>query len=205
MTIDVEALIAPPSPIAARAHEVATQWCSPDLVSHCLRSWVWAVALAERNALEYDAELLYVATMLHDIGVTENFDSHTVAFEVAGGAVGSVFAAGAGWDAYRCDRVAQIIERHMWTAVDPAEDPEGHLLEAATSIDVAGAGVDQLDAAFLRAVTAAIPRGEFTETFDAQIRDQAQRKPHSNALRLENAGRVAAGGDVWERIMGGAS
>jgi HD superfamily phosphodiesterase len=201
--IDVDALIAPPTPTAALALDAATRWCSRDLVNHCLRSWVWAVALAERNSIEFDAELLFVATMLHDAGVAEHFDAHAVPFERAGGAVGWTFAAGAGWDAARRQRVFEIIERHMWIAVDPHEDAEGHLLESATSIDVAGAGIDQLDAAFLREVTAALPRGDFSSDFALSIHAQAVRKPTSNAARLDAAGRVDAGAAAWDRVLGG--
>jgi len=204
MAADLDGAIAPPSPVAALALEAARQWCSPDLVNHCLRSWVWAAALAQRNAIAYDAELLYVATMLHDIGVTEHFDANATPFEVAGGAVGWVFAAGAGWAPERRRRVAEIIERHMWVSVDPAMDAEGHLLEAATSIDVAGAGIDQLDAAFLRNVTAALPRGDFSATFAAAIHDQAVRKPGSTSVRLDAAGRVQGGAAAWDALLSGA-
>lgn len=203
LVLDVEALVAPPTATAALALEAAAKWCSRDLVNHCLRSWVWAVALAERNAIGFDAELLFVATMLHDAGVAEHFDAHAVPFEMAGGAVGWTFAAGAGWPAPRRQRVFEIIERHMWVSVDPAHDPEGHLLEAATSIDVAGAGIDQLDAAFLRDVTAALPRGDFSGDFAHAIHEQARRKPMSNAARLDAAGRVGAGADAWDRVLSG--
>lgn len=199
--LDVEALASPPTPTAALALEAAREWCSPDLVNHCLRSWVWAAALAARNSIGYDAELLYVATMLHDAGVADHFDAHEVPFEQAGGAVGWTFAAGAGWPRQRRQRVFEIIERHMWVSVDPAEDPEGHLLEAATSIDVAGAGIDQLDAAFLREVTSALPRGDFSADFALAIHTQALRKPASNASRLDAAGRVDAGAGAWERVL----
>ncbi|MBT1672193.1 HD domain-containing protein [Curtobacterium flaccumfaciens pv. flaccumfaciens] len=125
MSVDVEALLTPPSPVAARALDVVRAWSEPALVNHCLRSWAWAVLLAPTVDLEPDPELLFVATMLHDLGVTPSFDAHRVPFEDAGGAVGSVFALGAGWDAVRARRVGEIIERHMWRSVDPGSTPRG--------------------------------------------------------------------------------
>jgi len=66
--------------------------------------------------------------VLHDIGLVDDFDSHTVPFEEAGGSVAWVFAAGAGWPAERRARVSEIVVRHMWDDVDVTLDPESHLL-----------------------------------------------------------------------------
>ncbi|TCK63592.1 HD domain-containing protein [Curtobacterium sp. PhB136] len=197
MGLDVDALLTPPSPVAARALEVARAWCTPALVNHCLRSWAWASLLATAESLDPDRELLFVATMLHDLGVTQSFDAHTVPFEDAGGAVGSVFAVGAGWSGERARRVGEVIERHMWPSVDPVLDLEGHLLEVATSLDVSGAGFPRWSPADLRAVTAAVPRLDFSGSFHALVHDQAVRKPGSAAARLDGSGNVLAGSDRW--------
>jgi hypothetical protein len=201
MSLDVDALLAPPSPVAARALDVVRGWSSPALVNHCLRSWAWASLLAPTIDLDPDRELLFVATMLHDLGVTPSFDAHAVPFEDAGGAVGSVFALGAGWDAGRARRVGEIVERHMWTSVDPALDAEGHLLEVATSLDVSGAGFDRWDHSALRAVSAAVPRLDFSATFDGLVHGQAGRKPGSAAARLDGSGNVAVGGARWDEFL----
>lgn len=201
MTVDVDALLAPPSTAAARALDVTRAWSSPALVNHCLRSWAWASLLAPTIGLDPDRELLFVATMLHDLGVTPSFDAHAVPFEDAGGAVGSVFALGAGWDAARARRVGEVIERHMWTSVDPALDAEGHLLEVATSLDVSGVGFARWNASDLRAVTDAVPRLDFSEAFDGSIHEQAGRKPSSSAARLDGSGNVAAGGTRWTSFL----
>lgn len=201
MALDVAALLAPPTPVAARALEVVRAWSSPALVNHCLRSWAWASLLAPTIDLEPDRELLFVAAMLHDLGVTDAFDAHAVPFEDAGGAVGTVFALGAGWDATRARRVGEVVERHMWTAVEPTLDVEGHLLEVATSLDVSGVGFDRWDAGELRAVTAALPRLDFSEAFDGAIHEQAGRKPSSAAARLDGSGNVASGGTRWAAFL----
>lgn len=201
MPLDVEALLTPPSPVAARALDVVRTWSSPALVNHCLRSWAWAVLLAPTVDLEPDPELLFVAAMLHDLGVTPAFDAHQVPFEDAGGAVGSVFALGAGWGTARARRLGEVIERHMWTSVDPAVDVEGHLLEVATSLDVSGTGFSRWSTADLHAVAAALPRLGFSTEFDGLVHAQAGRKPSSSAARLDGSGNVAAGGTRWAGFL----
>lgn len=198
--VDIASLTAPPTETAATALAVVRRFSDPAMVGHCLRSWVWANALAAAEKRRFDRELLYVATMLHDLGLTADFDAHEVPFEAAGGSVGHVFAAGAGWSAPRCERVREIIVRHMWAAVDPDADVEGYLLETATSLDVGGADPQRWDAEFLRVVEQHLPRRGFTAHFDARIAQQAVRKPDSRARGLHDAGRVRAGGAVWAKL-----
>ncbi|KTR08955.1 HD domain-containing protein [Curtobacterium luteum] len=201
MTTDVDALLTPPTAVAARALDVLHAWSTPALANHCLRSWAWASVIADASGLEPDRELLFVSAMLHDLGVTPTFDAHAIPFEDAGGAVGSVFALGAGWDAARARRVGEVIERHMWTSVDPGVDVEGHLLEVATSLDVSGVGFDLVPDAVLRAVTGAVPRLDFSEVFDGLVHEQAQRKPATPAGRLDRSGNVRAGGERWDAFL----
>ena len=191
----VARLLVPPTDVAARAREVAAAHASPALLGHSVRSWALAAELGRRESVEFDAELLWVASLLHDLGLVPSFDAHAVDFEHAGGAVARVFAAGAGWSKPRQRRLAEVVERHMWTSVDVALDPEAHLLERATSLDVSGTGGADWDAAFVASLVAAVPRLDFAAEFAAAIGDQAERKPGSQAGRTVRGGmpgRIAA-------------
>lgn len=196
-TIDVRRLLEPPTDTARLALEVARRWCSPALVNHCVRSWIWAKTRGESLGLRVDDELLFVAAMLHDLGVTEPFDAHVTPFEASGGAAAWTFAAGAGWPPARRERVREVIERHMWVSVDPAQDPEGYLLEIATSLDVAHADSEAWDAELRREVTALVPRLDFGAEFAGAIGAQASRKPDSTAARLHVSGRIVRGDGAW--------
>ena len=178
----------PPTEVAARAREVTAAHASPALLGHSERSWALAAELGRRESVEFDAELLWVASLLHDLGLVPSFDAHAVDFEHAGGAVARVFAAGAGWPEARQRRLAEVVERHMWTSVDSALDPEAHLLERATSLDVSGTGGADWDAAFVASLVAAVPRLGFAAEFAAAIGDQAERKPGSQAGRTVRGG-----------------
>jgi hypothetical protein len=76
----------------------------------------------------------------------------------------------------------------MRPSVDAAEDPEGHLLEIATGLDISGARPDALPAAFLREVLAAHPRGDLAAEFGGCLVEQAARKHGSRAERIVAAG-----------------
>ena len=156
--MNLDDVLSPESPVRRGALEVATAYCSPALLNHSLRSYVWAATYAEARGIAYDDELLYVSSLLHDIGLVKEFDSHTVPFEEAGGHVAWVFAAGAGWPAERRTRAAEVIVRHMWDEVDPAVDPEGHLLELATGLDISGRNPQDWPEDLRAEVVARIPR-----------------------------------------------
>ena len=189
MTVSLPAL---PDTAACRlAAEVVAEFSSPALVNHCLRSYLWAADHAARHGIAFDAELLFVSAMVHDLGLTPVFDSATLPFEDAGGAVGWVFAAGAGWPVERRRRVAEIVLAHMAPEVDVAADPEGHLLELATGLDISGRNADSWPADLRAEVLARYHRLDLVDEFVACFTDQACRKPDSIAGRLTATGFAA--------------
>ncbi|MCK2212745.1 HD domain-containing protein [Actinomadura sp. ATCC 31491] len=181
-------LVIPDTPACRGAFEVAARYHSPSLLNHCVRAYLWAAAYAQDHGIDFDAELLYVAALLHDLGLTAEFDSHTVPFEEAGGHVAWAFCAGAGWSPERRDRAAEVIVRHMWDEVPLEEDPEGHLLELSTGMDISGRRVDELPAGVRREVLERYPRLDLPKEFTVCLSEQGARKPGSAAARFVRAG-----------------
>ena len=148
-------LTIPDSGACRAALEVATTYCTPALRNHSIRAYLWAAGHAKRERIDFDPELLYVSALLHDIGLVEAFDNYKIPFEDAGGHLAWVFGAAAGWPVARRQRASEVIIRHMWDTVDVGEDPEGHLLELSTAMDVSGRSTDLIDPDFRRDVLAA--------------------------------------------------
>ncbi|MFD5220842.1 HD domain-containing protein [Streptomyces tendae] len=186
--ISLDALPVPGTATAAAALDVATAPLSPALLNHSLRAYSWAAARGTADGVPFDPELLYVAALFHDIGLVPVFDSHTVAFEEAGGHVARVFAAGAGWPAERRARLSDVIVRHMWPRVDVATDPEGHLLARATATEIVGTEADAYPPSFRDEVLHRWPRLDLTASFLACFQDQAKRKPDSLAAGAVRSG-----------------
>ncbi|WUH89419.1 HD domain-containing protein [Streptomyces sp. NBC_00433] len=186
--VSLDALPVPHSAASAAALEVATAYHSPALLNHSLRAYVWAAARGTAEGIAFDPELLYVAALLHDIGLVPAFDSHTVPFEEAGGHVARVFAAGAGWPAERRTRLSDVIVRHMWPRVEVSDDPEGHLLARATATEIVGKDAGDHPPAFRAEVLARYPRLDLAAEFLACFRAQAARKPDSSAAHAVRSG-----------------
>jgi hypothetical protein len=75
--------------------------------------------------------------------------------------------------------------------VDVAEDPEGHLLELSTGMDVSGRRTEDIPAGLRAEVLERYPRLGLAQEFVACFQDQAERKPHSLAARFVSRGFAA--------------
>jgi hypothetical protein len=183
----------PATDAAEAALTVANRFYSPALLNHCLRSYLWGASYAAAHGINFDDELYYVSALLHDIGLTEPFDSHRLAFENAGGDLAWVFSVAAGWPVDRAARAMEIIVLHMRDDVPAAVDPESHLLQVATAWDVAGRHADEFPPEVRADILARYPRLGFGAEFLACFEDQAKRKPGSAAASL-------VGSNAAERI-----
>lgn len=153
-----------------------------------MRAYLWAAADGTARGIDFDPELLYVAAMFHDIGLVQVFDSHTVAFEEAGGHVARVFAAGAGWPAEHREHLSEVIIRHMRPQVGLSMDPEGHLLARSTAAEIVGRKLDGWADDFKAEVLERYPRLDLTPEFLACFQAQAERKPDSSAATAVRSG-----------------
>ena len=186
--------IVPQTPAATAALSVATRFYSPALLNHCFRSYLWA-ANTERRRHRVRRGTPLCSAMLHDLGLTDAFDSHRVDFEEAGGNLAWVFGVAAGWPAERAARAEEIIVLHMRADVSATADPESHLLQVATSWDVAGRRPEEFPAELSAEILARHPRQGFGGEFIACFEDQARRKPDSAAaasIANNGAGRIKA-------------
>jgi len=185
----------PQTPAATRALSVAVRFYSPALLNHCVRSYLWGATYAAAHDIAFDDELYYVSALLHDIGLTEPFDSHRMPFEDAGGDLAWVFGVAAGWPADRAARATEIIVLHMRDDVSSTADPESHLLQIATGWDVAGRRPEEFPTEARAEILARYPRQGFGSEFLASFEDQARRKPECAAAVLvadNAAGRIKA-------------
>jgi predicted HD phosphohydrolase len=168
--------IRPDSNLARQAEDLLRSVAPPFLTNHSFRSHFFAVALADREGVRFDEELLYVAALLHDIGLVEEFDSGRC-FEEDSADTAARLVKQEKWEAERRDRLAEAIRLHLATDIALDDGPEAYLLWHSTGLDVSGHRHGELTAAEVAAVLDAYPRLDFKEGFLGLIADQAARKP----------------------------
>jgi hypothetical protein len=177
----------PDSAVARRARELIADVATPWLVNHSVRSYAWAVELARHDQLEFDPEILYVAAMLHDIGLVPAYDLGGD-YAVDGAIAAERLAVEAGEPEPRARAIYDAIALHNDEAMPADPAAEVVLLWDATGVDVTGERFTDVRSAIIPAVLAAYPRLDFKREFSARFVDQVSRKPTSVAAAMAARG-----------------
>ncbi|ORA12309.1 HD domain-containing protein [Mycobacterium arosiense] len=149
------------------------------LFNHSRRVFFFGALQGLRRGLQPDAELLYVAAMFHDLGLTERYRGSNVRFEVDGADAARDFLTAHGVDKAEADKVWLGIALHTTPGVPEFMAPEVALLQAGVEVDVVGVGREQLAPEELAAVTAAHPRPQFKRRILAAFNDGMKHRPRT--------------------------
>jgi hypothetical protein len=177
----------PDSALARRARELVADVAAPFLVNHSVRSYAWAVELARHDRIEFDPEILYVSSMLHDIGLVPAYDLGGC-FERDGAIEAERFSLEQLQPPERARAIFDVIDLHQLDETPPGSTNEVILLNDSTGTDVTGYRYDHVRPEAIGPVLAAYPRLEFKRDFAAAFRDQAARKPACIAAEMIRTG-----------------
>jgi hypothetical protein len=148
------------------------------MIRHCIRTYRFGRALAEKAGAKPDLEVLYVASLLHDLGLEALFDGPED-FEKLGAREAKRFLLGQGHE-HLADQVATAIELH--TLIETAKDPRTEVayLSIGAFCDVTGARLDQLEPRVVQEIVAEYPRNGTKDLLLALVKRQIAIKPQSN-------------------------
>jgi hypothetical protein len=188
----VRALAQLPSTIAGIAvpgdevSEAVWRWAQRSLprylLAHSVRTYCWSVTIGAREGLAFDRSVLWVASLMHDIGLTR-IPANEACFEGEGGEIARRFLLRRGVAPDVAGTVATAIVLHMAPSVTLDDGAEAFLLDRATGLDVRGVGFDVVGD--VRAgVMRAFPRGAFDRYFLAAIRREVAIRPGCQSSRL---------------------
>jgi hypothetical protein len=130
------------------------------LFHHSARVYLWAALTGKRKDLTFDSELLYVAAMFHDIGLTQGYRESQLRFEVDGANAARDFLRSHGLSEKDIEKVWMAVALHTTPGIPEHMHPEIALVQAGAGMDVAGRGFEQFTDAERQAVIVAHPRGD---------------------------------------------
>ncbi|MDX6646379.1 MAG: hypothetical protein QOK40_2106 [Miltoncostaeaceae bacterium] len=147
------------------------------LYDHSRRVFLWGALIGAERGLRFDAELLYVGAMFHDIGLVEGHRSPDERFEIDGANAARRFLEERGVPEEEVMTVWESIALHTTPEVPRYKQPEVALVTAGVELDVLGIGFDDVPAAVRDEVVAAHPRTGFKAGIVDAFADGMRSKP----------------------------
>lgn len=168
----------PDSAIARAATQLVRETEDDLLFHHSRRVFFWGALTGERKALKYDAELLYLGAMFHDMGLTPAYASPDLRFEVDGANAARDFMRGYGVTERDVEDVWTAIALHTTPGIPEHMRPTVALVTAGVEMDVLGIAYHDFTQQQRDQVCACHPReANFKENIIAHFADGIAPKP----------------------------
>lgn len=179
----------PPIPdthVAAAAADLLAEAAPHHLVHHSHRTFHLGGALVRRGGLsgDVDTEAAFVASMLHDIALTDAFRGQQ-SFELVGAEVAARFLEERAWAPERIALVERAIVRHVETGGH--DRPETAIVHLGAAADVVGLHVDDLTPDVARLVLELHPATGFVEGILGLIDAEIEAQPTGAFAGLDSA------------------
>jgi len=151
------------SKICREAAELAREVSPPFLFNHAARTYLFGALTGRAAGQRFDEEVLYLACVLHDLGLTSRF-AGDLPFEIQGAQAASAFLEQRGYPSAKSNLVWDGIAMHP-LAIGQYKQPEISLVGAGAGADVVGADPKEIKPAEVEAVLKAFPRLGFKTAF----------------------------------------
>src|SRR6266404_5718467 len=175
----------PDTVLVRDAIDLSRSASEPFLFNHAMRTWLFGVLLSESAERAPDAELLAVATILHDLGLTDRYTAEN-RFEVDGANAAPSFLKGRGISTQQMQVVGDAIALHTTRSIALHKEPEVAMTHSGIAVDVIGAGLELIPQDSVRAILAEFPRLSMKTQFQECLCGVVRRKPatsYDNILR----------------------
>jgi hypothetical protein len=148
------------------------------LFNHAVRSWLFSVQLAELQGVSYDEEVVAVASLLHDVGLTKEYQRKR-RFEVEGADAARALAKGGGMDDRRAQLIWYCVALNATLSISPYAEPEVGICTAGAGADYAGLLYERIPTADAARILAAFPRLQMKRQLKECLCGIAQARPET--------------------------
>jgi hypothetical protein len=155
----------PETPATIEVTRLVEESTTPLLFHHSRRVFLFASIHARRSGLEVDPELLYVATMFHDVGLLTPFSNAEQRFEIDSADHAGAFLRDRGFSPRAIEVVWNAIALHTTPGIPGRMGAEVAATNLGVLTDAIGLGLDEMDSGLVDDIVAAHPRGDFKNDF----------------------------------------
>ena len=176
--VTIGGVTAPDSQLAKDAVSLVERIHSPALLHHVHRTWWFAEFIGKKRALKYDRELVYLAAMLHDLGLTPEHAADQ-RFEVDGADAASRFLKANNYPDDKVGLVWDAIALHTSAGIADRKQPEVALIHFGTHVNVFGLRLDEITPSLVDEILELYPRIGMKAAFTEALTEVVKRKPHT--------------------------
>lgn len=170
----------PDTPLCQAATQLAQSLSAPFLFHHVMRSYVYAEMIGQRRKAAYDSEVLYVATVLHDLGLT-SIAPVRARFEIEGADAAKEFLAKQGMADSMAELVWDAIALHTTSEIPLRKRPEIALCHLGIASDFRGLPADVAAAGRAARVLDVYPELDLKEGLLAALVGLYRKNPAASA------------------------
>jgi hypothetical protein len=164
----------PDSKIVRHSHELARSVSSDVLFNHVMRCYWFGELFAQQEGEKVDSELMFLSSVLHDLGLTE-YASGPHRFEIEGAGAARTFLEKQGVSADRAQKVWDNIALHTWD-MNFFRDKTSRFTQLGLAYDVSGVAGRTLEVADVEEVLRRYPRLDFKREFNEILNREVDTK-----------------------------
>jgi len=153
------------------------------LFNHSVRTYVFGAAWGAKTNKVFDDEALYLASVLHDLGLVDPYIKDA-RFEVDGADAARNFLVEKSYSKEKTDLIWEAIAMHSTLEIPERMRPEVALVHAGVFMD-AGRNADKFHPSFYTEVFGALPRLGNKQQITDSVAEVIRRKPHTASLAFQ--------------------
>ncbi|WP_078312820.1 MULTISPECIES: HD domain-containing protein [unclassified Mycobacterium] len=157
--VEFGSIAVPDSALARAAEQEARDSVTPHVLEHSYRTYFFGKALAAFDGVRVDDELVYIASLLHDLQLEHPTPGRC--FAVVGGERAAQFLRDQGASEDRAQAVGAAIAAHITLGASENLTDPGGFVSAGAGTDVFGLRLSDLDAGWVDELLRRHPRLEF--------------------------------------------
>lgn len=163
--------------------ELARDHSPPFLFNHLMRTFAFGRAAGALQGARFDPEMLFLGSVLHDLGLVEQFVSKE-RFEIDGADAAAEFLAQAGYSDAKIAVMWDAVALHTTPGIPQRKQPEVALVQIGAGIDIGAIPRSLVTPESAEIILAEYPRLGFKKAMLEAMSAVIRRKPMTGAINL---------------------
>jgi len=186
--VDLDSLKPPDTRAARAAESLLAELTPPFLLNHSMRTYWFSRLIGLGAGMLFDDEMLYVASLTHDLGFYGRYAEATQdaeCFSIRSARAAGDIVESVGWDGARAERLQEAIILNVNGHVPQQTGKEAHLMMRGVLVDATGLHAWRINPQSVNAVFDRLPRLDLRTKLGPVFLGEANRHPRCRGYFAE--------------------